>query len=119
LIWEIGEPEEAVEGLEEVEMAESDSVRTKLQELTQQMVQVVEACHEEKDLIQDEFVTVKEDIELLETQILMEKARLEGEVSGVGCQMLLQRAVIKEMWQGISVMQKQDTIIIKEAAEIV
>jgi len=75
LIKEYGEPEEAIEGLGEVEMAESDPVRTKLQELTQQMVHVVQACNEEKGLIEDEFVAVRQDLEILETQIITEKAK--------------------------------------------
>jgi hypothetical protein len=99
LIRENGEAEEPLAGLGEVKMAELDPVRTKLQELMQQMVQVVQACNEEKELIEDEFVAVRQDLELLETQILTEKARLEGEVSGVGSQLLIQQAVINEMRQ--------------------
>jgi len=94
LIREHEEPEEAIEGLGEVEMAKSDPVKTKLQELTQQMVHMVQACYEEKELIEDEFVAVRQGLELLETQILTEKAKLEGEVAGVGSQMLIQQAVI-------------------------
>jgi len=118
LIRENGEPEEAQKGPGELEMAELDPVKTKLQELTQQMVHVVQACNKEKGLIEDEFVAVRQDLRLLETQILTEKAKLGGEVSGVGSQMLIQQAVINEMRQGISIIQKQDNIIIKEAADI-
>jgi len=118
LIKEHGEPEEAIEGLGEVEMVESDPVRTKLQELTQQMVHVVQACNEEKELIEDEFVAVRQDLELLETQILTDKAKLEGEVSGVGSQMLVQQVVINEVRQGIMILQKQDNVIVEEAAGI-
>jgi len=87
-------------------MAEPDPVRTKLQELTQQMIHVVQASNEEKELIQDKFVAVRQDLELLETQILTENTKLEGEVSGVGSQMLIQQAVINEMRQGITILQK-------------
>jgi hypothetical protein len=118
LIKENGEPEEAIQGPGEVAMAKSDPVRTKLQELTQQMVHVVQACNDEKGLIEDEFVAVRQDLDLLKSQILTEKAKLEGEVSGVGSQMIIQQAVINEMRQGISILQKQDNIIIKEAADI-
>jgi len=118
LIREHEKPAEAIEGLGEVEMAESDLVTTKLQELIQQMVHVVQACNEEKELIEDEFVAIRQDLEFLETQILTEKAKLEGEVSGVGSQMLIQQAVINEMRQEITILQKQDNIIIQEAAGI-
>jgi hypothetical protein len=118
LIRENGEPDEALEGLGEIEMLEQDPVRNKLQELTHQMVHVVQACNEEKNIIEDEFAAVRQDLELLETQILTEKAKIEGEVSGVGSQMLLQQAVIHEMRQGITILQTQDNIIIKEAADI-
>jgi len=64
-------------------MREQDPVQNKLQEMTQQMVHVVRACNEEKGLIEDEFVVVRQDLELLEVQICTEKARIEGEVSGV------------------------------------
>lgn len=75
-------------------------------------------CHGEKVLIEDEFVAVRQDLELLETQIVMDKAKVEREVSGVESQMLVQHAVINEMQQGILKLQKQDNIIMKEAAEI-
>jgi hypothetical protein len=45
------------------------------------MVHVVQACNEETGLIEDEFVAVRQDLELLESQILTEKAHLEGDVS--------------------------------------
>jgi hypothetical protein len=99
-------------------MTEQDPVRNKLQELTQQMVHVVQACNEEKEIIEDEFAAVRQDLELLETQILTEKAKIEGQVSGVGSQMMLQQVVIHEMRQGITILQTQDNIIIQEAADI-
>jgi len=82
------------------------------------MVHVVQACNEEKELIEDEFLAVRQDLELLETQILTEKAKLEEEVSGVGSQMLIQQAVINEVRQGMAILQKQDNIIVEEAAGI-
>jgi len=100
LIRENGEPQEAEQGLGEVEMREQDSVQTKLQELTQQMVHVVQACNEEKGLIEDEIIAVRHDLELLEVQICTQKAQIEGAVSGVGGQMLIQQAMIHEMRQG-------------------
>jgi hypothetical protein len=80
LIRENGEPDEAKQGLGEVEMQEQDQVRTKLQEITQQMLHVVQACNEKKGLIEDEFLAVRQDLDLLELQICTEMARNEGEV---------------------------------------
>jgi len=89
------------------------------------MIHVVQACNEEKELIEDEFVAVRQDLELVEVQICTEKARIEGdvsgvgvEVSGVGGQMVIQQAMINEIRQGITILQKQDNIIMKEAGEI-
>jgi hypothetical protein len=39
-------------------MREQDQVQSKLQELTQQMVHVVQACNAEKGLSKDEFLAV-------------------------------------------------------------
>ena len=69
----------------------------KQQELTQQMVHVVQVCNEEKRLIDEEFNAVRQDLEILEARICIQKARLEEEVSGVGSQMMVQQAVINEM----------------------
>jgi len=51
LIQKGKEPEEAKLGLGEVEMQQPDPGPSKLQELTKQMVHVVQACDEEKGLI--------------------------------------------------------------------
>jgi len=115
MLQENGEPEEAEQGQAEVKMRERDPVKSKLQKLTQQMVHLVQACNEEKGLIEDEFVAVRQDLEVLEVQICTKKARIEREVSAVGDQMLIQQAMINEMRQGIMILQKQDNVIIKEA----
>jgi hypothetical protein len=39
-------------------MREQDQVQSKLQELTQQMVHVVQSCNEEKGLMEDEYLAV-------------------------------------------------------------
>jgi len=69
LIRENRGPEIAEQGLGEVDMRAQDPVQTKLQELTQQMVHVVQACNEEKGLIEDEFFAVRQHLELLEVLI--------------------------------------------------
>lgn len=118
LLRENGELEEAEEGLGQIQMWEQDQVQTMLQELTQQMVHLVQAWNEEKGLIEEEFAAGQQDLELLEAQICSEKARIEGELSAVGGHMLPQQGMISEMRQGIMILQKQDTVIIKEAGDI-
>jgi hypothetical protein len=82
------------------------------------MVHVVQACNEENGLLQNQFVAIPYHNEIRETQILTEQAMLDREVSGVAGQMSIQQGVIKEMKQGITVLQKQDNIRITEAREM-
>lgn len=118
LIKENGEPDDTKLGLGEVEMQEQDQLQSNLQNLTQRMVHVVQACNEENGLLQDEFIAVPYHSEIWETQILTEHAMLDAEVSGVGGQMPIQQVVIKEMRQGITILQKQYYIRITEAREM-
>jgi hypothetical protein len=69
-------------------------------------------------LIKDEIGAIEQDLELPEVKIFTETARIEGGISGVGGQMLIQQAMINEMRQGIMILQKQDNVIIKEARDI-
>jgi hypothetical protein len=55
-------------------MREQDQVQSKLQELTQQMVHVVQSYKEEKGLMEDEYIAVRQDWDLLELQICTENA---------------------------------------------
>lgn len=61
------------------------------------MMRVVQGFNEEKDLIEDKFVMVKSDLEIPEGRILTEKVRLNGEVSGVGGQVMIQQAITDEV----------------------
>jgi len=83
LIREAGEPEEAELGIGEVSMPEADPVQGKLEQIFQQMMHVVQACNEKKEIIEDEFLSVPQDPEILEGMIRTENAKIEGEVSGV------------------------------------
>jgi hypothetical protein len=83
------------------------------------MVRVVETCNEEKVLIEDKFVAVRQILELLATLILMTTGKIECEVSEVGGQMINQQAMINDMHYRISILQKQDHVIVKEASNIV
>ena len=65
------EPEEAEEGQGEVAMWEvnSDLVQNQLSELAQQVMHVIQVCNEEKEIIEDDFESVKNIIQILETRI--------------------------------------------------
>jgi len=118
LIKEPEEPEELELGIGEVLMPEADPVQGKLEQISQQMMHMVQACNEEKEIIEEEFLSVREDLGILEGRIRTEKATIEGEVSGVGGQMGLQQAIIEEIRAGISILQSQDSVIVQEAGMI-
>lgn len=99
-------------------MREQDPVGLKLQELTQQMVHVVQPYNEEKGIIKEEFDTIEQDLNILVARICTKNARIEVEVSGVVGQMIVQQASINEMRQGIVILQGQDGAILQEAGEI-
>jgi hypothetical protein len=61
-IKEAGEPEEAQLGLGEVEMRLDDPVQQQLQGLTQQIVHIIVACNSEKEVIEEEFLSVHQEI---------------------------------------------------------
>jgi hypothetical protein len=92
-------PEEAEEGQGELEMPDANSslVQRQLSELAQQVVHIVQACNEEKEILEDEFESVKANIEILEPRIYTDKQRVDMEVSGVGTQRKLQEAVLQEI----------------------
>ena len=115
---EAGEPEEADLGIGEVSMHEANQVQSNLEEMTQQMMPVVQACYEEQAIIEDEFLAVCQDQEILEGRIRTEKAKIEGEVSRVGGQVGLQQAISEEMRTGITILQTQDNIIVQGASSI-
>jgi hypothetical protein len=64
-------PVEAEEGQGELEMPDANSnvVQKQLSELPQQVVHIVQACNEEKDILEDESESVKANIEILESRI--------------------------------------------------
>jgi len=71
LIKEQEEPQEALEGQGEIEMLEpnTDLVQEQLSELAQQIVHVIEACNEEKDVLEEEFDSVKNGIVIMESRL--------------------------------------------------
>jgi len=116
-IKEAGEPEEAQLGLGEVEMRLDDPVQKQLQGLTQQMVHIIEACNSEKEIIEEEFLLVHQEIQILEGRIRTERSLIEGEVSGVGGQLMMHQAILQELRNGINILQEQDNDIVKEATK--
>jgi len=115
-IKEAGEPEEAELGLGEVEMNQ-DPVRQQLEGLSQQMVHIIEACNSEKGIIEEEFLSVNQDIQILEGRIRTEKSLLDQEVSGVGRQLSIQQSILDEIRGGINILNGQDNDIVREAKE--
>jgi hypothetical protein len=113
-------PEEAEEGQGELEMPDANSslVQRQLSELAQQVVHIVQACNEEKEILEDEFESVKASIEILESRIHTDKQQVDMEVSGVGTQMKLQEAVLQEIRSGVNILQAQDNQIVQKANSI-
>jgi len=113
------EPDEAEEGQGEVVMTEaSDLVQSQLSELAQQVMHVIQACNEEKEIIEDDFESVKNNIRILETRIQTERQRIDSDVSGVSFQMEMQQAMLKELRFGIHILQSQDSQIVEEAGQL-
>ena len=117
---EQAEPEEALEGQGEVEMLEpnTDLVQEQLSELAQQIVHVIEACNQEKDLSAEEFDLVRNGIVIMESRLQTEKIRIDSEVSGVGTMARFQDAMLQELRSGIHVLQSQDNQIVQEATDL-
>jgi hypothetical protein len=113
-------PEEAEEGQGELEMpnANSNLVQKQLSELAQQVVHIVQACNEEKEIREDEFESVKANIEILESRIHTHRHRVHKEVAGVGSQIELQEVVLQEVGSGVNILQAQDNQIVQEANSI-
>jgi len=94
-----------------------DPVRQQLEGLTQQMVHIIEACNSEKGIIEEEFLSVNQDLQILEGRIRTEKSLLDQEVSGVGKQLSIQQTILDEIRGGINILNGQDNDIVREAKE--
>jgi hypothetical protein len=75
LLKEQEEPEEAEEEQGEVEMTEAstDLVQRPVSELAQQIVHVIEAYNNEKEVLKAEFDSVKNEILIMETYFRLKK----------------------------------------------
>jgi len=120
LIKEQAEPEEALEGQGEIDMLEPNTnlVQEQLSELAQQIVHVIEACNLEKDVLKEEFDSVRNGIVIMESRLQTEKSRFDAEVSGVGNMARFQEAMLQELRAGVQVLQTQDNQIVQEATEL-
>jgi len=94
-----------------------DPVQQQLQGLTQQMVHLIEACNSEKGVIEKEVLSVHQEIQMLEGRIRTEKSLIDGQVSGIGGQLIVQQAILEELRNGINILQGQDNDIVQETAE--
>jgi predicted nucleic acid-binding Zn-ribbon protein len=120
LLKEQEELEEALEGQGEVQMSEAnpDLVQEQLSELAQQIVHVIEACNEGKDILEEDFDSVRNGIMIMESRLQTEKTRIDSEVQGVGSMMNFQQAMLEELRSGIQVLRNQDDQIIGEATDL-
>jgi len=114
------EPDEAPSSQGEVEMVEAntDLVQEQLSELAQQIVHVIQACNEEKEVLEEDFDSIKNGIIIMESRLQMEKVRIDSEVQGVRSVMQFQQAMLEEIRSGIHVLQGQDNQIVGEATEL-
>jgi Xaa-Pro aminopeptidase len=113
-------PEEAELGQGELEMQDVSSslVQKRLSELEWEVGYIIEACNEEKEVLEDAFDSVQSNIKILETRIYTDKHRIDADVAGVGTQLQLQEAVLQELRSGINILQGQDAQIVQEANDI-
>jgi hypothetical protein len=114
-------PEEADLGHRELEMQDVSSsvVQKRLLELAQQVVQIIQAWNEDKEVVEDEFELLKANLEILETRIHTDKRCVDADVAGVGTQLQLQEAVLQELRSGVNISQGQDAQIVQDANDIV
>ena len=81
------------------------------------MVHIIEACNSEKGIIEEEFLSINQDLQILEGRIRTEKSLLDQEVSGVGHQLMIQQTILDEIRGGINILNGQDNDIVREAKE--
>ena len=120
LLKEQEEPDEALEGQGEVEITEAntDLVQKQLLKLAQQIFHVIEAYNDEKNLLEEDFQSVKNGITIMESRLQTEKSRIDSEVQGVGHTMQFQQAILEELRSGIHILQEQDNQIVGEATDM-
>jgi hypothetical protein len=114
------EPEEVESGQGEVEMTEwsTNLMQKQLSELAQQIVLVIQACNEGKDILEEDFASVRNGILIVKSALHTEKIRIDSEVQGVGSMMQFQQAVLEEVRSGIQILQEQNSQIVGETTDL-
>jgi len=109
-----------LEGQGEVQMSEAnpDLVHKQLSELAQQIVHVIEACNQGKDILEEDFDSVRNGIRIMESRLQTEKTIIDSEVQGVGSMMSFQQAMLEESRAGIQVLRRQDDQIVGKATDL-
>jgi len=67
-----------------------------MSELVQRIDHVIEACNKEKGISEEQFRSVDDGIQILESRLRTERQEIDSEVSGVGTQMDLHQAILSE-----------------------
>jgi len=100
------EPKEAPSGQGEVIMTEAntDIVQKQLSELPQQIIHVIQAWNEEKDVLEEEFDSLKHGIIIMESRLQTEKVQIDSDVQGVWSMMQFQQAMLEEIRSCIHVL---------------
>lgn len=93
-------------------------MQEQLSELALQVMHVIQACNEEKDILQAEFDSVRNGILIMESRLQLEKVRIDCEVSGVGSMMQLLQAVLQDIQSGIHILPNQDNQILSEGTDL-
>jgi hypothetical protein len=96
----------------------TNSVQKQISELVQQIVHVIEAHIEEKDLLEDGFDSVKNGIVIMESHLQTEKIRLDSVIFGVGTMAQSQDAMLSELRSKIHILKSQDNQIVSEATDL-
>jgi hypothetical protein len=98
--------------------ANTDLVQMQLLELAQQIVLVIHAYKEEKDLLEGEFDSLQNWIIIMGSCLQTEKVRINSKVQRVVSMMQFQQAILDEIRSGIHVLQEQDNQIVGDATDL-
>ena len=79
---------------------------------------IIQTCNEEKEVLEDQFGSVKANIEILGTRIRTDKHCVDADVAAVGTQLQVQEAVLQAIRSGINILQEQDAQIVQEANDM-
>ncbi|KAF8537901.1 hypothetical protein BDD12DRAFT_806559 [Trichophaea hybrida] len=95
-----------------------DIVHDQLLELEQQIKHVIEACNQGKGILEEEFKSGNDGIQILESRLRTERQKIGSDVSGVGTPIDLHQSILSELWQGVVILRGQNNQIVSEASEL-